>query len=160
MGHVLGMPPQDLVSLGDWQDRSLAGEQLQGTMPLRYSAQRYQLSLRNKLILLEMAKHLPDEWEGLQVSELRNRYAEVQKDVDLLARIDAAESLWRHPVLNVEKRAFKIKRKTRQLLMPSIPGKITTGFLRNGDKLCCLFQNRTCSKQAEMECSSVNTAAL
>ena len=64
MGHMLRLDPEELVALGDWQEKSEVAAS-KAAMPLHYSAARYAQSMRGKHRVLQLVGEIAtyEAWE-------------------------------------------------------------------------------------------------
>ena len=165
VGTLMKLTPLELCSLGDWADRSQIPKE--ATMPMHYSAARYEHSLRTKhIVRLAMEKLLAYEsWETIPEETYTEALEYARQNVDKVLKQES-RVIWAAPLTKAELQArFQLsealklkaaaKREEAQAKgglseMPaSLNGKVLSAFMKNGEPICGAFQTRTCPLEKE-----------
>ena len=103
-GQFLGFDTMQLNSLGDWQDKSSIPRD--ASMPLHYSAARYDLSLRTKHMLHIALGTLTafESWEVIPEEEYRKAMSDARQGVDAVLKQEI-RTLWTKPTNREELQA-------------------------------------------------------
>ena len=165
VGTLMKLTPLELCSLGDWADRTQIPKE--ATMPMHYSAARYEHSLRTKhIVRLAMEKLLAYEsWETIPEETYTEALEYARQNVDKLLKQES-RVIWAAPLTKAELQArFQLsealklkaaaKREEAQAKgglseMPaSLNGKVLSAFMKNGAPICGAYQTRTCPLEKE-----------
>ena len=165
VGTLMKLTPLELCSLGDWADRSQIPKE--ATMPMHYSAARYEHSLRTKhIVRLAMEKLLAYEsWEAIPTETYNEALEYARQNVDKVLKQES-RVIWAAPLTKAEMQArFQLsealklkaaaKREEAQAKgglseMPaSLNGKVLSAFMKNGAPICGAYQTRTCHLEKE-----------
>ena len=165
VGTLMKLTPLELCSLGDWADRSQIPKE--ATMPMHYSAARYEHSLRTKhIVRLAMEKLLAYEsWETIPTETYTEALEYARQNVDKVLKQES-RVIWAAPLTKAEMQArFQLsealklkaaaKREEAQAKgglseMPaSLNGKVLSAFMKNGAPICGAYQTRTCPLEKE-----------
>ena len=165
VGTLMKLTPLELCSLGDWADRSQIPKE--ATMPMHYSAARYEHSLRTKhIVRLAMEKLLAYEsWETIPTETYTEALEYARQNVDKVLKQES-RVIWAAPLTKAEMQArFQLsealklkaaaKREEAQAKgglseMPaSLNGKVLSAFMKNGAPICGAYQTRTCHLEKE-----------
>ena len=104
VGTLLKLSPLELCSLGDWADKSQIPKE--ATMPMHYSAARYEHSLRTKhLVRLAMEKLLTHEsWETIPTETYAEALEYARQNVDKTLKQESRVN-WAAPLTKNEMQA-------------------------------------------------------
>ena len=104
VGSLMKLTPLELCSLGDWADRSQIPKE--ATMPMHYSAARYEHSLRTKhIIRLAMEKLLAYEsWETIPEQSFAEALDYARQQVDKVLKQES-RVIWAAPLTKDELQA-------------------------------------------------------
>eukprot|EP00438_Fugacium_kawagutii_P021829 Skav232620 [mRNA] locus=scaffold1260:106753:110214:+ [translate_table: standard] len=162
-GQLLRFSDQELSALGDWQEKKDMPSE--GQMALHYSSAKYVASLKVKAMVWGatpvVAEHL--SWEAIPEDDLVQAKAAGAQAVDRLTRADR-QPLWAASgnFQDVQKRlklsktyvekAAAARARAAAPAGPTMPnaisGKVLSATMKNGAKLCPLFQVGTCPNEA------------
>eukprot|EP00438_Fugacium_kawagutii_P003624 Skav224194 [mRNA] locus=scaffold939:277414:285540:+ [translate_table: standard] len=162
-GQLLKFSDQELSALGDWQEKK--DMPTEGQMALHYSSAKYAASLKVKAMIWGatpvVAEHL--SWEAIPEDDLVRAKAAGAQAVDRLTRADR-QPLWAASgnFQDVQKRlklsktyvekAAAARARAAAPAGPTMPnaisGKVLSATMKNGAKLCPLFQVGTCPNEA------------
>ena len=175
LGTLLKLSPLELCSLGDWADKSQIPKE--ATMPMHYSAARYESSLRTKhLVRLAMEKLLTHEsWETIPTETYAEALEYARQNVDKTLKQES-RVIWAAPLTKTEMQArFQLsealklkaaaKREEAQAKgdLPDMPaslnGKVLSKFMKNGAPICGAYQTRTCHLEKE-DCPGRHACAI
>ena len=175
VGTLLKLSPLELCSLGDWADKSQIPKE--ATMPMHYSAARYEHSLRTKhLVRLAMEKLLTHEsWETIPTETYAEALEYARQNVDKTLKQES-RVIWAAPLTKNEMQArFQLsealklkaaaKREEAQAKgdLPEMPaslnGKVLSKFMKNGAPICGAYQTRTCHLEKE-DCPGRHACAI
>ena len=175
VGTLLKLSPLELCSLGDWADKSPIPKE--ATMPMHYSAARYEHSLRTKhLVRLAMEKLLTHEsWETIPTETYAEALEYARQNVDKTLKQES-RVIWAAPLTKNEMQArFQLsealklkaaaKREEAQAKgdLPEMPaslnGKVLSKFMKNGAPICGAYQTRTCHLEKE-DCPGRHACAI
>ena len=175
LGTLLKLSPLELCSLGDWADKSQIPKE--ATMPMHYSAARYEHSLRTKhLVRLAMEKLLTHEsWETIPTETYAEALEYARQNVDKTLKQES-RVIWAAPLTKNEMQArFQLsealklkaaaKREEAQAKgdLPEMPaslnGKVLSKFMKNGAPICGAYQTRTCHLEKE-DCPGRHACAI
>ena len=159
------LTPLELCSLGDWADRSQIPKE--ATMPMHYSAARYEHSLRTKhIIRLAMEKLLAYEsWETIPEQSFAEALDYARQQVDKVLKQES-RVIWAAPLTKDElqarfqlSEALKLKAAAKReeaqakgglTAMPaSLNGKVLSAFMKNGATICGAYQTKSCPFEKE-----------
>ena len=174
-GQFLGFDTMQLNSLGDWQDKSSIPRE--ASMPLHYSAARYDVSLRTKHMLHIALGTLTafESWEVIPEEEYRKAMSDARHGVDAVLKQEI-RTLWAKPTNREElqarfqlsevlkKQASERREASRQTPVVSkvpsqVNGKVLSQYLKNGATLCGDFQNNACRLERK-ECPGLHLCAV
>ena len=104
VGTLMKLTPLELCSLGDWADRSQIPKE--ATMPMHYSAARYEHSLRTKhIVRLAMEKLLAYEsWETIPTEIYAEALEYARQNVDKVLKQES-RVIWAAPLTKAEMQA-------------------------------------------------------
>ena len=151
-----GFTAQEMMALGDWQDKTLAGMTVHqskvAAVPLRYAANKEAESVRAKHlasgILAEVGGY--GDWDTIPPSKCTDAYssAEIANQVD--AAVAANEKLVWKSESHRDERAHRkfVPRDSEQPAAadaPQVPGKLLSQFTRDSQKICGPFQEGKCN---------------
>ena len=165
VGSLMKLTPLELCSLGDWADRSQIPKE--ATMPMHYSAARYEHSLRTKhIIRLAMEKLLAYEsWETIPEQSFAEALDYARQQVDKVLKQES-RVIWAAPLTKDElqarfqlSEALKLKAAAKReeaqakgglTAMPaSLNGKVLSAFMKNGAPICGAYQTKSCPLEKE-----------
>ena len=165
VGSLMKLTPLELCSLGDWADRSQIPKE--ATMPMHYSAARYEHSLRTKhIIRLAMEKLLAYEsWETIPEQSFAEALDYARQQVDKVLKQES-RVIWAALLTKDElqarfllSEALKLKAAAKReeaqakgglTAMPaSLNGKGLSAFMKNGEPICGAYQTKSCPLEKE-----------
>ncbi len=175
VGHILHMSPDELSSLGDWQDRSQ--QNAQSAMAIHYSDAKYSESLKTKAAVWGAMTVFKDceAWESIPLDTIEMAKEAGRKQVQILVGKDT-HTIWASPSTSQDtaKRfamSKELKEKAAQRRarsrgadairhMPHIlNGKQLSSFLRDGSLLCGAYQTNQCQHSPET-CEGLHRCAV
>ena len=175
VGHILHMSPDELSSLGDWQDRSQ--QNAQSAMAIHYSDAKYSESLKTKAAVWGAMTVFKDceAWESIPLDTTEMAKEAGRKQVQILVGKDT-HTIWASPSTSQDtaKRfamSKELKEKAAQRRarsrgadairhMPHIlNGKQLSSFLRDGSLLCGAYQTNQCQHSPET-CEGLHRCAV
>ena len=175
VGTLMKLSPLELCSLGDWADRTQIPKE--ASMPMHYSAARYEHSLRTKhLVRLAMEKLVAYEsWETIPEQIFAEALEYARQQVDKVLKQES-RVIWAAPLTKTElqarfqlSEALKLKAAAKReeaqakgglTAMPaSLNGKVLSAFMKNGAPICGAFQTKSCPLEKEA-CPGRHTCAV
>lgn len=171
VAHLLKLPPEASLALGDWQDKA----QDRNSMPLHYSSVRYLESLKVKARCLGALQTFQrfEAWEQVPEEALEEAAATGGRYVQQLLPRDG-HVIWAKP-LGPQDAAAMIaashQLKARSIMMrhraardaasmpKAVNGKQVSAFLRDSTLLCGPFQEGKCSRSSH-ECAAHQCAVI
>lgn len=175
VGHMLGLDPQGLSALGDWQDST--APDADAKMALHYSSAKYGESLRVKASVLGAVASLQhfDNWEAATPSAISTAKEEARRVCQAMISKDG-HVVWSVPVSAHEmakrfavgqvlrEKAARRREKAHgseaiRAMPDQLNGKQLSSFLRNGDLLCGAFQTNRCTREESL-CGAAHRCAV
>lgn len=171
VAHILKLPPEAGLALGDWQDKA----QDRNSMPLHYSSVRYLESLKVKARCLGALQTFQrfEAWEQVPEEALEEAAAMGGRYVQQLLPRDG-HVIWAKPLGPKDAAAMiaaSHQLKARSIMMrhraardaasmpKAVNGKQVSAFLRDSTLLCGPFQEGKCSRSSH-ECAAHQCAVI